>query len=283
MNTPNELTTIARWCLLPASLLVLSTTPGAAQDISQEWSGPANVSLELARPFFSYDDSFTALTGLGYLSAMFGSGSRRYLFEVPFARGGIDDREFGGSSSMIGSPYLGIAWLSAEEHRGASGSFGVRIPVPEGFVFGDDDYAVAIGIMGDPDRFEAFLTETGTLSGALRYEYPVNDQVFLRGQIDADVLFFTDAGDGDSVEAFTGWGGLVGWEGDAAFASAQLTGRILLTEDGDDRMWHQLQGRAGMTFGSIQPWVGVRVPVQGDFLEDVNWTLQLGIQWNLGN
>ena len=282
MNASPMLRGIARWCLLPASLAVLAA-PGAAQDISQEWAGPANLALELDRPFFAYDDGFTAFTGLGYLSGTFGSGNRRYLFEVPFSRGGIDSGDFSSSSSMIGSPYLGIAWVNPEERRGVSGSLGVRIPVPESFVFGDDDYAVGIGIMGDPDRFEAFLTKTATASGALRYELPLNERVFLRGQIDADVLFFTDAGDGDSVEAFTGWGGLVHWDGDAAFASAGLTGRILLTEDGDDRMWHQLQGRAGMTFGSIQPWIGARVPVQGDFLEDTNWILQLGVQWNLGN
>ena len=282
MNVSPSLRGIARWCMLPASLLALSADAGTAQDISQEWDGPANVALELDRPFFSYDDSFTALTGLGYLSGTFGGGRARFLFDIPFARGGIDSGDFSSSSSMIGSPYVGIGWVPAAERTGFSGSVGARIPVPEGFVFGDDDYASGIGIMGDPDRLEAFLTETVTASGLLRYEYPLNEGVFVRGQLDADVLIFTDPGSGDSVEAFTGWGGLLGWEGDAAFASAQLTGRVLLTEDGEDRMWHHLQGRAGMTFGAFQPWVGVRLPIQGDFVQDTDWTLQLGLRWNLG-
>ena len=281
MNTPIARWTIARWGPLAAALLLAVPNPGTAQDISQEWTGPSNLSLELARPFFDGGD-FTAFSGLGYVSGIFGSGRTRFLFEVPFARGATDGEFGSSSSSMIGSPFVGVAWTNEEERRGVSGSLGARIPVPEDFVFGDDDFAPVFGVFGDPDRLEAFLTETATLSGALRYEHPFNERVFFRGQIDADVLFFIDSGESDAVEAFTGWGGLVRWDGDGAFVSGQVTGRFFLTDDGDGRVWHQLQGRGGLALGAVEPWIGFRVPIQGEMLEPIDWTLQLGMQVNLG-
>ena len=256
-----------------------SAVPATAQDIAQEWDGPAFVGLELARPSFS-DDGFTTLSGLGYLSGMFGSGRTRFLVELPFARGGTEG-EFGSSSSMIGSPFVGVARISETAGSGTSGSLGVRIPVPEDFVFGDDDFAVAIGALGDPDRMEAFFTETLTLSGAFRFERTWNERVLFRGQLDADGLVFLDTS-GDTFEALLGWGGLVRWTGDQAFVAGQLTGRFLLTEDTDDRVMHHLHGRAGWTFGSVQPWIGVRLPIQGDAADVISWTLQLGLQVALG-
>jgi hypothetical protein len=283
MNISRTFHRIGRGCLLPVALLSLTPVSGTAQTLTQDWLGPSNVSLELNRPFFADRTDFTAFTGLGYLSGMFGSGRTRFLVELPFARGGIDSEGFSSSSSMIGSPFVGVALTPTNGERGVSGSVGVRIPVPEGFVFGEDDFAPAIGVTGDPDRLEAFLTETVTLSGALRFERPVGETVTIRGQVDGDLLIFTDSGGGDSTEAFLGWGGLVRWDGDAAFALGQLTGRYLATEDVDDRVWHQLQGQGGWTFGSVQPWIGVRVPVQGDLTEDVDWTLLLGVQVRLGS
>jgi hypothetical protein len=267
-------------CGALVAALALSATSARGQDISQEWTGPPHLSLELAKPFFE-DDGFTTFSGLGYLSGTFGSGRTRFLVELPFARGGIDNVE-SSSSSLIGSPFVGVARLSSTEGRGVSGSLGVRIPVPESFEFGDDDFAVAIGGIGDPDRLEAFLTETLTLSGAVRFEGSVAESVLLRAQVDADGLFFLDT-EGDAVEAFLGWAGLARWEGDGPFAAGQVTGRILLTEDGDDRVTHHLHGRAGWSFGSVQPWIGARVPIQGQTTDFVSWTLQLGLRIDLGS
>ena len=265
--------------LAAAAALVLAATSASAQDISQQWDGSPYIGLELARPSFS-DDGFTTFSGLGYLSSMFGSGRTRFLVELPFARGSTEG-EFGTSSSLIGSPFVGIARISETEGNGASVSFGVRIPVPESFEFGDDDFAVAIGALGDPDRMEAFYTETVTASGAFRFDRTVNENVLLRAQVDADGLFFLDTS-GDTFEAFLGWGGLVRWDGDRAFASGQVTGRVLLTEDEDDRVFHHLAARAGWTFGSAQPFVGVRVPIHGFAKDVVDWTLLLGVQVRLG-
>jgi hypothetical protein len=271
--------------LLPAALLSAIPGTGSAQDISQEWASPAHVSVELARPFIDFgfggDDGLSALSGYGSVAGVLGSGRTRFIFDVPFARGSLDFGDGSASSSMIGSPFVGVAWAPTDPHRGVSGSIGARVPVPESFEFGDDDFAVGLGLLGDPDRLEAFLTETATLSGTGRAETPLNDDVFVRGQLDADLLVYTgDIGsDGDRTEVFVGWGGLIGWDGEAAFASAQVTGRAILTGDGDDRVFHTLQGQAGLARGAVQPWIGLRVPVQGAFVEDLDWVLRLGLRW----
>ena len=278
---------IVRACVaataLPAALLTGLPTSGSAQDISQDWAGPAHVSLELARPFLDWglgsDDGLSALSGFGYFSGVLGSGRMRFIFDVPFARGSYDSGGFGdGSSSMIGSPFAGVAWAPTGDRQGVSGAIGARIPVPESFEFGDDDFAAGLGIQGDPHRLEAFVTKTATLSGTLRAETPLNENAFVRGQLELDALIYTGDTTGDRTEVFGGWGGLIGWEGDTAFASAQLNGRAVLTEDGDDRVFHTVEGQAGLARGTVQPWVGLRVPVQGRFVEDVDWVLRFGIR-----
>lgn len=56
-----------------------------------------------------------------------------------------------------------------------------------------------------------------------------------------------------------------------------LTGRFLLTEDGDDRIWLQAQARIGAMLSGARPWVSVRVPIQGGFLEGLDAVLGLGV------
>ena len=56
MNSTTARWTIARWGPIAAAVLILAPTPGTAQDISQEWTGPSNLSLELTRPFFDGGD-----------------------------------------------------------------------------------------------------------------------------------------------------------------------------------------------------------------------------------
>ena len=274
--------------LLAAAGLVLYPAGGSGQDISQDWAAPAHVSVELARPFLDFGsagDGFTALSGYGYVSGIMGTGRRRFIFDIPFARGGFDSGDFGsGSSSMIGSPFVGVAWAPESDRDGFSGAIGARIPIPESFEFGDDDFAGLLGVSGDPDRLEAFLTKTATLSGTARAETPLSDNVFVRGQLEADALIYTGeiGSDGDRVELLGGWGGLLGWDGASAFASAQITGRAILTEDGDDRVFHTLQGQAGVAGGVVQPWVGLRLPLQGEAVDDLEWVLRFGVRLVLG-
>jgi hypothetical protein len=260
---------------LLATVAFLAPSAAEGQDITRDWARSADISLEVGRPFFD-GGGFTSLSGFAYLSGIVGSGETRFLFEIPFARGGVDG--FDGSSSILGSPFIGVATrLSGEEGSGASGALGIRIPVPESFEFGDDDFASLIGGLGDADRFEAFLTKTATLSGTLRLESSVAPTVTLVGQFDADALVYVGDTDGDRVEVFTGWGGLARFEGTGVFGSVGVTGRFLLTEDGDDRIWHQAQGRIGLDLGGARPWVSARIPVQGGFLDGVDGVFGAGV------
>lgn len=276
MKTPPSTqcrTTLA--ATLVTTLAHLVPTFASAQDLARDWHGPAEVSLEIARPFFDGGD-YSALSGFAYFSGTLGSGDTRFLFEVPFARGGIAD--FDASSSVLGSPFIGVARrLTTDEGSGASGALGVRIPVPEAFEFGDDDFAVGLGIFGDADRMEAFLVETATLSGALRVHSEVAPTVTLVGQLDVDALIFTGDDADDRVESFLGWGGLARFEGTGAFGSLGVTGRFLMTESGDDRIWHQVQGRIGADLGRARPWVSARIPVQGGFVEGLDGVFGAGI------
>ncbi|MEQ9569914.1 MAG: hypothetical protein RLN75_06960, partial [Longimicrobiales bacterium] len=248
---------------LMAAASLVGPAPAAAQDLARDWFGPAEIGFEIGRPFFDGEDGLTALSGFAHLSGVLGSGRTRVLFEIPLARGGIDGS--GGSSSLVGSPFIGVARRLGDdaEGAGASGSLGIRIPVPEAFVFGDDDFAVGLGVLGDADRWEAFLTKTATLSGALRVESRTSPTLTLVGQFDADALVYVGDTAGDRVEVFTGWGGLARFEGEGVFGSAGVTGRFLLSEDGDDRVWHQAQARVGLDLGGARPWVSARIPIQG--------------------
>jgi len=260
-----------------AAALVLVPASGSGQYVDTELAGPQAVTIEFARPFFS-DDGFTGLTGLGYLSGNLGSGSTRFLFELPFARGAIDGLD--GSSSMIGSPFVGAAFGVGDE-GGVSGAAGVRIPVPESFVFGEDDFAIAVGIAGDPDRMEAFLPENAAVSGSVRFDAPSEDGLMLRGQL--DLTTWIDAGrGGDALDLLAGWGGLVGYEGESLFTSAALTGRFVATAEGDDRVWHQLEGRIGVIAGGARPWISARVPVQGGFVDALDWVVGAGVGIPIG-
>lgn len=202
--------TFRAFCAAPVLLTVaalVAPAKASAQDLAKDWTSPAEISFEVGRPFFDGADEFSALSGFAYLSGVLGEGPTRFVFEIPFARGSLDG--LGGSSSLLGSPFVGVVTRLSDEGADtpAGASLGLRIPVPEGFQFGDDDYAVGLAIFGDADRMEAFLTETATVSAAVRIASPVSPAVTLVGQFDADVLVFVGDGADERVEAFTGWVG----------------------------------------------------------------------------
>ena len=168
MNTRRTLTALALF--LPGILVI--PDPGAAQALWTDLDAPDAFMLELNRPSFD-DGDFGGFTGSGYVSGRFAAGDDRLLVEFPFSRGAVDGGEGfdGASGTMIGSPRIALLF-GGEAPGDPAGTVGLRIPVPEDFAFGDEGgLARTAGFLGDPDRFEAFMTRTATLDGSFRAEH----------------------------------------------------------------------------------------------------------------
>jgi hypothetical protein len=261
MKTQHARSSLAVLALMSAS--VLTAGPVAGQSPSWEGTRDAALSLSVMKP--NFEDG-----GFSFATAAMNLGGRIHLSEstllvadIPFARGGIDEaEEFGGaaSSSTIGNPYVGI---ELRRPSGWSWAVGGRIPLQH--EFGEDDYATLIGIIGDIDRSDAYLSKVMALSGSARYDVRTPDGFTARFQLGPIVdVPFGDEADMEDPEVMAAYTAMLGYASSALELSAGWVGRALMTEsdleDGERSIDHLV---AELAIGSarVQPVIGVRRPL----------------------
>ena len=265
------------WSTLATALAVFLLAYPATLSAQSVWMGqrpPKSFSIEWLKPSFDGSD-------VGFLtSALFLSGrvpladNVRLTAELPVAHVSSDSEFDDASDTAIGNPYLGIEL--GESTGSLWGEIGVRAPLAS-----SDNEAVFVGILADFDRFEAFVPDVLSIVGqaTLASRSTSGFSVRLRGG--SSVLINTDK------EAFEDGGELyLAYSGQGWYAAgpvqigAGVTGRMLVTEDDlslGERSIHQGGLSLIATLGKVQPGIYVKVPLDEDLKDSLNFVAGLNL------
>jgi hypothetical protein len=257
---------------LPVALL--------AQPIWLDQSEPRSIALEVLKP---KKENTEFLSSTLFLSVRLGiSNNLVFVGELPFSHAGLDN--VNSSDTQVGNPYFGLELV-----RGDSPlffEFGGRLPL-----VGSSNLATILGQLTDADRMEAFSPDVTSLLAALNFQniFPPN-QIFLRARVGASLWVSTGEGGaaavfdniGENSELFFLLSGQAGYDGRCLFLGAGLTGRIVLTNDGNfgRRSFLQLGANARLKLGRFRPGLHFRLPLEDDLKEVLDFVGGASLSYN---
>lgn len=196
--------------------------------------------------------------------------------ELPAAHGDLrlesNGVEFNGEAVAPGNPYLGV-----EIDLPGSGihlELGGRVSIVDSV-----DSATSIGFLADPvDRPEAFLPGVASATGRVHGRWI--DAHGLGVLVHGGVTGWLPV-DGGESELHATYGARLARVGPAWTALAGLTGRANLSADGRDlgeRTLHQFGAAASLSVGPLRPGLELRVPLDENLREAMDWVLGVTLQ-----
>lgn len=232
--------------------------------------GPS-VGVELIRPAYSsrFDEGVGGLTGQIHLSTVLPiSSGVRFVAEIPLAHFDPAFEGYDGATSKIGNPYVGIRFGDAAR---LGGRFGVRLPLATADD-GGDAAPLELAVFGDYDRIEAFMSRVLAVGLAGQMGRTAASGLVGRVVLGADMMVSTEGGD---PELFAAYGAQTGYERNGTAAIVSFTGRAIVTEDLSlaERTIHQITLSGAHRFGSLQPTLWLRIPVDGDLSELIDYAV----------
>lgn len=247
---------MSRTMQLSAGLVVLAFTgiPGAAQLRDPVVQDEALFELGLTKPFFEGGDLGFASSVL-HARAAFPMGESSTFFVEGAAAYATSDSE---TSVAIANPRVGVTFGPAE---GMAGSLSATLPVATDF--GDDDFAVFVGLLSDPHRFETFPPDVWSVEGLLTPRKALESGGMVGGRLGLTVVGSTDEGD---TELFSRYGAWLEVPTGSARLGAELSGSGILSEGEGfgDRTMHQVTVSVGFPESRARPELFIRVPVDDD-------------------
>lgn len=256
---------------LSAILIVTSLVAPAGVRAQSIWFEPYNdreLYLEVLKPSFD-GGNLGFLTTNWYLAGRLSVKEVLVLVaELPFAYAAADAEldVFDISDATMGNPYLGVELRSRQS--GLFGEFGVRIPLASQRNFG-----TLTGLLTDiVDRAEAFLPDVLSLQGVL--DYGLQEPSGFGARFRAGSVVWLDVGEAaDDSEVNIVYSGQVWYDAGAVVAGGGLSGRWVVTADGDigETTVHQMVLLTDVRLGQFRPGIQLRIPID----KDLNDTLDL--------
>jgi len=262
--------------------------PAAAQEM---WLGPTHggsLALEVQHVRFTdwgmEDIGYyaTVKQSLGsvamFLTARLPVWQRTSLvIELPVANGRFTvDDGFGDRATVsdfaIGNPYIGV-----EGGQGGGnwfGEFGVRAPI-----MSETKVASAlVGISSDLDRMEAFAPDVASVSAFGNFRSGGETGLRLRIRVGPLVDIPTKSGMGHA-EAYAVYGVQAGVASRLVEIAGGLTGRMILTEEADNRLTDQFVASLHLNLGRVEPGVDIRVPIDNELKQLVGSVFGLSVRY----
>lgn len=248
--------------------------PSRAQ-VFQPWGAQVDrsVSLDLLRPSFDGGGTST-LTTINQLGFRWSVGKIVLVAEAPFVNAKADGASSG--ALLIGNPFLGVATRASSSFIG---EFGIRPPIasvssPERFL------AASVGVLGDFTDFEAYGEDLLTIRATAGYHFLSPQHYGLRMAARSALVAPTSGGE---AELFLDYGIQGGYETERASVGVVFSGRAFLTEPGSvgERTVHELGVGGTMTFGRLRPGVLLRLPLDADLSNALNYSIGLRLEYAL--
>jgi hypothetical protein len=247
--------------------------PSSAQ-VLQPWSEPTSrsVSLDVLRPAFDGGGT-TTLTTVNQLGVRWAVGSLVLIAEAPFVLARVDGASSG--AFLIGNPFLGFGTAPTSSFIG---DIGVRIPIVSASTL-ERGFASAVGVVGDFQDFEAYGEDLLTLRATVGYRTRAPNHYGLRVAARPTLVKPIGSSSGDA-ELLLDYGIQGGYDNGRASFGISFTGRGIVTEPGSigERTVHDLAVGGSMTFGRIRPGIQIRVPLENDVGQALNYSLGLTVQ-----
>lgn len=258
-------------------LLATLAQPAPAQEL---WPGfhPSSFRFDIEKPLFDAEVS----DQVGFLSATYRpavrlrAGKARVTADMPVAV--LTGTEGGNSDVRLGNPYLGVE-IGKEDGLWML-QLGGRAPLAD---FGDDGdgdgEALILGMITDWNRWETWVPDAIPLTGTFLVQHRTEQGLTVAGRAGVTMAILTGEDYEDDTETLANYGLRFGYEKDRALLGITLTGRFLLTEDGDDQSHHRIGIDGGYRFGAFMPIVGVAIPLDDNLLaENLNAVISLGLK-----
>jgi hypothetical protein len=256
------------------SVLLCAGTGLSSAQVLQPWGEPAarSVSLDVLRPAFDGGGT-TALTTVNQLGIRWAFGSLVLIAEAPFVNAKADGASSG--ALLIGNPFFGFGTAPTSSFIG---DLGVRIPVVSASTL-ERGFASAVGLLGDFQDFEAYAEDLLTLRATVGYRTRAPNHYGLRVAARPTLVKPVGSSSGDA-ELLVDYGIQGGYDNDKASLGLSFTGRGIVTEPGSigERTVHDLAVGGSMTFGRIRPAIQIRVPLENDVGQALNYSLGLSVQ-----
>lgn len=250
------------------------TTPSRAQ-VFQPWGTQVDrsVSLDALRPSFDGGGTST-LTTINQVGVRWAVGSVVLVAEAPFVIAKADGASSG--ALLIGNPFLGVATRASSSFIG---EFGVRPPIVS-VSTGEDALASFVGVIGDFADFEAYGEDLLTIRATAGYHFLSPQHYGLRMAV-RPALMAPTGGAGGDAELFLDYGLQGGYETERASVGMVFSGRAILTESGSigERTVHELGLGATMTFGRLRPGALIRLPLDADLSDALNYSIGLRLEY----
>ena len=263
------------FALILAAVVGGSVSPLGAQ-VLQPWRelAPRGVSLAVLRP--SFDGGGTsALTTINEVGLRWTIGHAVLVGDLPFVNAKVDGA-FSSGAMLIGNPFLGIASDPASTFIG---EFGVRLPVAS-ISSVERGFAALVGLIGDFMDGEAYAEDLLSVRGTVGYRHRTPSHYGLRVAFRPIFVWPVGNNTGDS-ELFFDYGIQGGYESERASFGMVFNGRALLTESGGsvgDRTVHEMGAGGSMTFGQFRPGVIIRVPLDSDLSQSLNYSVGVRLE-----
>ena len=243
-----------------------------AQSFWLDQRGEKLVSIELLKP--RLDGGGTTLAS----SAVFFAGrfpigqGISVAAELPLSHFGYESSFASESHTAVGNPYVGLRMRSSSSPWQAA--FGVRLPLAS-----DENPGLITGLNADFDRFEAFTPELSAIQFDVNYlfEHPSGFSTSVRA---APSIMIPARESGGDTELFIAYSAM-GWQRHGRVrAGAGMSGRLLASQPGlsiEERSVHQLGLSVIGTFGSVQPGLHFRLPVDEEFSRFVDYVIGMNV------
>lgn len=248
--------------------------PSQAQ-VLQPWGTQVDraVSLEMLRPSFDGGgtSTFTTINQVGFRWAV---GKIVLVAEAPFVIAKVDGASSG--ALLIGNPFLGVATSSSSSFIG---EFGVRPPIASISSF-EDAFASFVGVIGDFADLEAYGENLLTIRATAGRHFRSPQHYGLRLAV-RPALVAPTGGAGGDAELFLDYGIQGGYETERASVGMVFSGRAILTEPGSvgERTVHEVGLGGTMTFGRLRPGAILRVPLDADLSNALNYSIGLRLEY----
>ena len=264
-------------CVL--AMVVCNVSVSVSQPIWLSREGDRVITWEFLKPNFSGDDRTSFLTSANFLSCRVRVQKIAVVADIPFAHYGLDVEGADVGDDAIGNPYIGVELSSGENFFV---ELGARLPLaPDDN--SDENIAVLVGILTDyVDRVEAFAVDAIPIVGAVNYLYRNPSGLGFRLRGGPSLLMAT--GERNEAEAYILYSAQLGYFGPVVNFSGGLSGRWWVTSDLDgfgEQTLHQFVFALGFTPGVVQPSVNIRLPLDQDFSDMLDWVLGVNLAFNL--
>ena len=197
-------------------------------------------------------------------------------FELPYARATIDDPFSGAnhSESTMGNPYFGLQVGALNKPTSFVGELGLRLAATSESKL----EAITVGLLGEPERMDAFIPKTNTLSAAgdIVIRRPTSSA---RIRVGVSQLMASKSNGGNNT--LIDYGAQASTDVQLFRFGGALTGMYAASGNGSfsERSNHFATGMASVALGGFRPGVSGRLPFDKNIRDFVPWMLGLSLEY----